>query len=306
MKQVVTLMILLATCSVNAQSLVLNWDFEDSLQCPSGSGAFVNYVADWTKPSWGSADYFYAGCPIAPDDEPPHSGNAYGGIIVYDPANIREYMTGHLSTPLVAGTTYNVSFWVCLHSSSMDGINELGAYFTTTNINNSNADPIILAPQVQGSTPYTSQDGWQLVSGSFVAAGGETYVIIGSFVSDASMTFTEVQTTGWGDVYYYVDDLCVTAQASCASDLGMDNAGHADLVTVYPNPGNDVVRISFTNPAQQSYTLTLYDAQGQPVQTQAGITSAFTDIERSRLADGIYFWQLQSEDKVLSGKLVFE
>src|SRR5687768_14447269 len=180
MKQLFTLSVLVATCSVNSQSLVLNWDFEDSLQCPSGSGAFVNYVADWTKPSWGSADYFYAGCPVAPDDEPPHSGNAYGGIIVYDPANIREYMTGHLSEPLVAGITYNVSFWVCLHSSSMDAINEIGAYFTTTNISNSNADPIILTPQIQGTMPYTSQDGWQLVSGSFVAQGGELYMVIGN------------------------------------------------------------------------------------------------------------------------------
>jgi OmpA-OmpF porin, OOP family len=305
MKQLFTLSAILITLSANAQSLVLNWDFEDSLQCPAGSGAFVNYVADWTKPSWGSADYFYAGCPVAPDDEPPHSGNAYGGIIVYDPANIREYMTGHLSEPLVAGTTYNVSFWVCLHGSSMDAINEIGAYFTATNISNSNADPIILTPQIQGTMPYTSQDGWQLVSGSFVAAGGELYMIIGSFVDDGSMTFTEVQTTGWGDVYYYVDDVCVTTEASCTSDLGFDNSDPSS-VSLYPNPASDVVRISFANPLQESFTLTLYNAQGQLVRSQSGIVSTCTEIERNGLADGIYIWHLQSTGRVLNGKLLFE
>lgn len=290
--------------ALSAQSLILNWDFEDSLQCPSGSGAFVNYVADWTKPSWGSADYFYTGCPMAPNDEPPYSGNAYGGIIVYDPANIREYMTGHLDTALTAGLTYNVSFWVCLNSSCMQAINEIGAYFTSTNIYNNNANPIILTPQIQGSTPYTSTNGWQLVTGSFTATGGELYCIIGCFVADSVMTRTTVATSGWGDIYYYIDDVCVTPETSCA--LGVDNASNPSSTAVYPNPASDALRISFANPLQETFTLYVYDANGKCVQTQPGINTSFADIERNGMADGIYFWRLQSADRILSGKFIFE
>lgn len=305
MKQTFTLFLLLLILHMPAQSLVLNWDFEDSLQCPSGSGAFVNYVADWTKPSYGSADYFYTGCPMSPNDEPPHSGNAYGGIIVYDPANIREYMTGHLAAPLAAGSTYNVSFWVCLNSSCMKGINELGAYFTSTNISNANANPILLTPQIQGSSPYTSINGWQLVSGSFTATGGEMYVIIGCFVPDSLMTMTTVSTTGWGDIYYYVDDVCVTADNNgCA--LGVDNATNEDYAAVYPVPATSSVRISFANPLQKIFTLSVYDAQGQLVQTTQGINTPFVDIERNALAEGIYFWKLESDQQMLSGRIIFE
>lgn len=305
MKHIFILLAGVSTSFLQAQSLVLNSGFEDSLQCPSGSGAFVNYVADWTKPSWGSADYFYAGCPVAPNDEPPHSGNAYGGIIVYDPANIREYMTGHLSVPLVAGTTYNVSFWVCLHGSSMEAINEIGAYFTSTNVYYNNANPIILTPQIQGTMPYTSQNGWQLVSGSFTAAGGELYMIIGSFVPDSLLTFTNVQTSGWGDVYYYVDDVCVTAEINgCA--LGVDNASNEVYTSVYPNPATEAVRISFANPDQQAFTLSVFDASGKLVYTHRNILTTFADVERNELAEGIYFWQLQSDERIMSGRFVFQ
>lgn len=299
----------LAPIALSSQSLILNWDFEDTLQCPTGSGAFVNYVADWTKPSWGSADFFYTGCPMAPNDEPPYSGNGYGGIIVYDPANIREYMTGHLSAPLVGGTTYNVSFWVCLNSSCMEAINEIGAYFTSTNIYNNNANPIILTPQVQGTSPYTSTNGWQLVSGSFTATGGELYMIIGCFVPDSVMTFTNVSPTGWGDVYYYVDDVCVTSETSCA--LGIDHMTNESFATAYPNPATDAVRISFANPLQETFTLNIYDAQGKCVRTQTGISASFADIGRNELADGIYFWRLHPDnyrkaDRILNGTFVFE
>lgn len=305
MKHFSALLIAFVPFTISAQSLVLNPGFEDSLQCPSGSGAFVNYVANWTKPSYGSADYFYAGCPVAPNDEPPYSGNAYGGIIVHDPANIREYMTGHLSQPLVAGTTYNVSFYVCLNSSCMEAINEIGAYFTATNIQNANALPIILTPQVEGSSPYTSTNGWQLVSGSFVASGGEQYMIIGCFQPDSLMTFTQVSTTGWGDVYYYVDEVCVTAEITgCA--LGVENASNESYASVYPVPATDAVRISFANPEQEIFQLNVFDAQGKLVRSQSNIITTFADVERNGLAEGIYFWQLQSGERTMSGRLVFE
>lgn len=305
MKHLSALSAVLFPFFLSAQSLVLNPGFEDSLQCPSGSGAFVNYVANWTKPSYGSADYFYAGCPIAPNDEPPYQGNAYGGIIVYDPANIREYMTGHLSAPLVAGTTYYVSFYVCLNSSCMEAINEIGAYFTATNIQNANALPIILTPQIEGTSPYTSTNGWQLVSGSFVAAGGEQYMIIGCFQPDSLMTTTQVSTTGWGDIYYYVDEVCVRPDNNGCT-LGMDNASNEEYTAVYPVPATTSVRISFANPMQEAFTLNIYDSKGQLVQSQSGIVTTFADVERSDLAEGIYFWQLQSGDRVMNGKLIFE
>ncbi|HLG04370.1 MAG TPA: T9SS type A sorting domain-containing protein [Bacteroidia bacterium] len=307
MKKHLPFLLLFTPAFSGAQNLLLNPGFEDSLQCPSGSGAFVNYVAVWTKPSYGSADYFYAGCPIAPNDEPPHGGNAYGGIIVYDPANIREYMTGHLSAPLVAGTTYAVSFYVCLHSSSMEAINEIGAYCTATNISYANANPIILTPQIQGSTPYTSQNGWQLVQGTFVATGGEQYLIIGSFVPYSMMTFTTVQTTGWGDVYYYVDDVCLAVETqSCEGPTGIAPTANTRFVSVFPNPSASNTTLKFTNADSEVFSLSVFNSCGEMVFYKPALNTAEVEIQRDGLAGGLYYYLLQSGHGSYSGKFVWE
>jgi hypothetical protein len=307
MKKLLFLSLLASPHFISSQNLVINPSFEDSLQCPSGSGAFVNYVATWTKPSYGSADYFYAGCPMAPTDEPPRTGNAYAGIIVYDPANIREYMTGHLSSPLTAGTLYTVSFYVNLNSSCMRGINEIGAYATATNINNANANPIILTPQVQGTSPYTATSGWQLVQGSFTATGGEQYLIIGSFVPDSSMTFTTVSTTGWGDTYYYIDDVClIQGTSNCDGPNAIADVKNTQQVSVFPNPANQTTTLKFDNAMNDEFSLFIYNSRGQLMQAKTGITSGEIKIERNNLAAGFYFFRLQSAGKIMTGKLTWE
>jgi hypothetical protein len=307
MKKLLLLSILAFPNLLSSQNLVLNPGFEDSLQCPSGSGAFVNYVAVWTKPSYGSADYFYNGCAVSPTDEAPRTGNACAGIIVYDPANIREYMTGHLSSLLVAGTQYTVSFYVSLNNSSMKGMTEIGAYATATNINNPNANPIILTPQVQGTMPYTDTSGWQLVQGTFSATGGEQYLIIGSFVADSNITFTNVSNVGWGDIYYFVDDVClVQGTVACDQTTGIANEKNLSAVSVFPNPSTQNTLLKFENPLKEEFTLSVFDSRGKLVQTKNGITSGEVEIERNGLADGLYFFTLQSADRMLTGKLIRE
>jgi hypothetical protein len=287
---------------VRSQNLVRNPSFDTMIQCPSGSGAFVNYIDVWTKPSYGSPDYFVVGCPVAPSDEPPRTGNAETGIICYDPANIREYMTGHLSSPLLAGTTYTVSYYVSLNNSSMKGITELGAYLTSTNINNANANPIIVTPQVQGTMPYTDTASWQLVQGSFVASGGEQYIIIGSFVPDSVMTFTNVSSVGWGDVYYFVDDVCVTEGTQGCTPLGMPDMKNPEYVSVFPNPSLGNTTLAFENSAKENFTLLVYNCNGELVFARNHISESKAQIERGDLPAGLYFYQLHSATRSLAGK----
>lgn len=305
MKKLLPFLFLLFPVFLFSQNLVINPGFEDSLQCPSGSGAFVNYVATWTKPSYGSADYFYTGCTMSTSDEPPHGGNAYGGIIVYDPANYREYMTGHLSSPLTAGTMYTIAFYVSLNNSCMKGINEIGAYVTSSNIYNTNTLPILVTPQVEGTTPYTDTSGWQLVQGSFMASGGEQYVIIGCFQPDSNMTMTNVSSTGWGDIYYYVDDVCLTqGLVPCDNPLGISAAENNSAVKVFPDPSDNSTMLKFSNPGKENFTLSVFDARGQLVQTIGNITSGEVEIPRDDLSSGFYFFRLESQNSVLTGKLI--
>jgi len=228
------------TSPVSGQNLVLNPGFEDSLKCPSGSGAYTGFVSVWTKPSYASSDYFYDGCPVAPVNEPPHGGHAYAGIIVYDPANYREYITGTLSSPLLAGNTYEISFYVSLLDNCLNGISEVGAWFTPALPSFSNANPILLTPTFQNNKPLAMDSGWQQVKGFFQAAGGEQYVTIGAFVPDTQMTFTPAPgTNSWYDVYYFIDDVRVARDSA----TGIAVTGYPVSVDVFPSPADDRVEI---------------------------------------------------------------
>src|ERR1043165_5168967 len=100
-----SILLLFISVVVHGQNLVLNPGLENYITCP-GFGQFSNtYINDWTKPSWGSTDYYHDSCAgIQPTQQLPHGGHAYAGIIGYNyGAEYREYMTGTLDAPLIPG-----------------------------------------------------------------------------------------------------------------------------------------------------------------------------------------------------------
>jgi hypothetical protein len=71
--------------------------------------------------------------------------------------------------------------------------------------------------------PLTNSTGWTLVSGIFLASGGEDHITIGSFHDDASTSTVPGPGVWPGGAYYYIDDVSVelslpTEQACCLSD----------------------------------------------------------------------------------------
>src|SRR5688500_18500128 len=127
----IILFLLFGSCT-QAQNIVLNPSLESYITCP-GFGQFSNtYIQDWSKPSYGSTDYYNYNCPgIIPAQQIPKTGNAYAGIIGYNYGQeYREYMTGMLSAPLIPGATYYCEFYVSLNDGYIQAINEIGAYFS--------------------------------------------------------------------------------------------------------------------------------------------------------------------------------
>src|SRR5678815_1474304 len=105
---IIFIVCLFASEKLTAQNLLLNPGLENYITCP-GFGQFSStYINDWTKPSIASTDYYHSNCPgIQPTSQVPHGGEAYFGIIAYNfGQEYREYATGHLSSPLLAGQTY--------------------------------------------------------------------------------------------------------------------------------------------------------------------------------------------------------
>ncbi len=78
-----------------------------------------------------------------------------------------------------------------------------------------------------------------------------------------------------------------------------------DHVFNHPNPFSERTLIEFSNPAKSPHMLLLYDIHGRIVRTITEITEDRVEVERSNLPDGLYFYLLQTGNRVIaSGRLI--
>ncbi len=78
-------------------------------------------------------------------------------------------------------------------------------------------------------------------------------------------------------------------------------------ITTYPNPFNEYTTIEFENPNNNEFKLRIFNLQGQLVQTIDAFRNNQVRIDGNNLGNGIYFYQLLSENKTVGcGKLILE
>lgn len=218
-------------------NLVPNPDFEAFSNCPTSCSQVTGFVNNWSAPTNGTSDYFNVCqgppgfCDVPTNNlgvETPFSGQAYSGFFAWDvfDTSYREYLEVQLSSPLVASTTYQISFYVSLCDNCDTAVAELAAYVQGGPVGFQGiTTPLAVTPQVVNNAgPITIKNGWQLVTGTFVAAGGEDHLVIGNFNS-ASTTTTQNVGGGqpgisWG--YYYVDDVSVEEVVAMNCDPSPD------------------------------------------------------------------------------------
>ncbi len=244
---------LLFNISVQGQvNLVLNPSFEIHSDC----GTFFWYncsgsaIASWDSPTFGSPDWFdtcgnlgsygmpqnYAGYQY------PHGANAYGGFGIQNNPAGNEYVQGDLSTALLNGKMYCVTFYISLGDSQWYATSKLGAYLSPLAVCRPNTLNVLpYTPQVLNLSTNLLSDkiNWVPVSGEFTAVGGEQFITIGSFDSVTPYTYVGNGGLAWNTPnlsYYYIDDVSVReitlAKAGrdtliCIGDkvlIGMDSA----------------------------------------------------------------------------------
>lgn len=75
-------------------------------------------------------------------------------------------------------------------------------------------------------------------------------------------------------------------------------------VNVYPNPGNSFVSFEVNS---DNYDIEIINLSGQKVRSITGISSPVYTMQRSGMANGIYFYSItDSKGKIATGKLIFE
>ena len=100
--------------------------------------------------------------------------------------------------------------------------------------------------------------------------------------------------TKWGTPYNFVV-------------MGINDVIEESLdAQISPNPVKNTFQFHITESYNESATFKLFDALGRAVKQEI-ISSATTTLDRDNLSNGIYFWQLENEGKILErGKVVFE
>lgn len=247
-----SLLIILATHATTAQNLVINPSFEVYQICPdsAGFGGISSRGFNWWKVQgwWGldtSITNYYNACAnvinggvLTTFNGVPFnsygyryakSGNAYCGLYLLSHAitndDAKAYLQGNFTQALIKDSIYCVSYWVSLCGYNKRAIKNIDAYINDTLLNWNNGWPKTLkgfVPQIQCNRFITDTLNWQQVQGLYKAKGGEQYITIGNFNTDATTATYSLVPNNGSAVDYYLDDVSVSPFRLQAPNLGPD------------------------------------------------------------------------------------
>lgn len=301
-----------------SQNLLQNGSFENyttPVNCSGGSGGFdnhsvfpVNHVVDNWYPL-NSPDYFSSLCSGSNNDGAPlnaigysqaKQGSNYTGAILFT-ANYetKEYMYQQLSTPLQGGKIYCLSFFVSRADRVTHAIQSIGAYFSNNVQSAAALGYINVMPQIVNQTGFiTDTTNWVEIQGCYTANGGEQYITIGNFNSNAN---TDTLFVGSNDpnpgadryAYYYIDDITLIDQTT----VGVNEQNMFNAIVVSPNPAKDILNIEL-DILHDTAEMKIYNHIGELVLNES-ITNQKTKININHLQSSIYYYQILVNNKVM-------
>jgi alpha/beta superfamily hydrolase len=105
-------------------------------------------------------------------------------------------------------------------------------------------------------------------------------------------------------LYTYTSTCDGTVQSNCTTGIEKNKANSLS-VSVYPNPSNSDVTVSFTNANAVVYSVELTDISGRVVKSATTKEAAYT-LERSTLTSGVYFLKVyNSQGESSVQKIIF-
>ncbi len=211
-----------------AQNIVPNSGFENYSDLPAGYGEWFK-CEDWSNVNgypafmypYASPDYLHnsgtggtdlPACTFATLD--PHEGDAIMGFITFldYEANFREYLSAAFTSPMIAGNTYQISFWLSNGNSPMDGFgsDHIGMRFSTGPLTQIDHEPIGGIPQIEIPGIVFDND-WVYYEYTYIADDNYDHLTIGNFYNDASTSTGDFYAPGIGGAYYFIDEVSVIA-----------------------------------------------------------------------------------------------
>lgn len=303
------------------QNLVMNPSFEDTVFCPWAENQLPLY---WT--SFGaSPDYFNAcsdalNVPNTPTGfHPANSGNGMIGVFNYvNPnssgwPNYREYIGTALVNPLVIGQKYYFSFFLSfakIYPNGWGGIgsDKLGLKCSTVSYSVNNPPTLNNNAHLYTDSIYNDTAQWVKISGLFIADSAYNYLTLGNFFDEShtDTLYFGPQPIGITSSYYFIDDICVTADSLYNETwLGIKKEGgdnFNEMFSVSPNPVNNF--INFSCNLQNTFGIEIYNTLGQLLYTQKNITSQNLQLDITSYNKGLLFIKIESQNNQFMYKLL--
>ncbi len=296
-----SLYFILLTSHLVGQNLITNPSFENYSDCPTTSSQLNAFDWQVTTNCGASSPDYYNSCATDTQGVPYNvvgnqnafDGNAYVGIYCYYTfLPQREYVQSQLNETLVAGQTYYVSFRVSLADDYGIAIGSLGAYFSNNPITGvGTTAPISVVPQISSSSIISNTTNWVQITGSFIANGGERFITIGNFSTDAATPLTINSSAFISDMsYYYIDMVEVTTTPLSTNTFYNTN------VAITPNPCKENITIDYKG-KNSADNFEVYTLEGKLVKKSLiGLDS----IDLNELPAGAYFVTITTQN---SGKI---
>jgi len=303
------------TNHINSQNLVPNPSFETIDTCPYYANQ-IYFASPWFQPckhfgnttNSSSSDVFNScdtsstlvGVPSnAASFQYARTGNGYSGIYgSSETSNYREYIEIVLNTPLQVNRKYCLQFYISLADYSGIAISNMGAYFSVDSLLDTTFYHAIdyVIPQIENPNGNYLSDtvNWMLVSGNFIASGGERYLTIGNFHNPQN---TDTIHTSYpnGTAYYYIDDVSlVDCTGVGEEEMGMSN------VEISPNPAAN--QFTIENSQLRINSIHIYNVLGELVLERIANSEKVIDV--STWKAGVYFVEVETEKGVVRRKVI--
>jgi len=305
-------------------NVVPNHSFEVPDSCPATHSFLTPEEGPLHWFSGGGTPDYYQSCVPSPSEaavpqndfafQYPQDGENYIGLVTYEvnTGSGREYAMVQLTSPLVQGQTYTVSFYANAAWNGTDSLypqhylasSHIGALFTMQPRPWASGDPWT---QATGSAhvhhPWIIADtvGWTLVSGSFVADSAYLYLMVGNHFNNSITDTVHFGTYIWSPkAYTLVDNVCVSqGSEGCPSSNGIVDLLNTE-VRLFPNPAMDHLVV---NASRSNTEAVIHDVTGRLVWSGI-VTKAHWSLDVGAWPRGSYVLHMRSAGNGRSFKFV--
>jgi hypothetical protein len=237
-------------------------------------------------------DWTNIGLPFGPSTGTKHTGAqalfyTVNMTTIGAPAGTYEAFINLPCTDVINGETYRISYWKKANTSGTLTVNGQSGLFTGVAQDAASMTTILKA--YSAITPNAAAATWTKDSVDYVAAATETrYFAIGG---KGTLVTTADQ------INVRIDDIKI---AKVTSSVGIKGNTLNQLISIFPNPTAGILNI---NAIEANGTIEVYNVIGDKVYSNS-VVKGNNSIDLSGLANGAYFLKVNSNNQIISKKVV--